>query len=102
MAPNNNQMVKMPRSSLPVGTAMRPRIHDQYIWPYDPEAGGSTVERYSWTVQAFEWADRESGELVDLVVVQVIAASEAEAVAKAMQAVRRLGYRVAHVTELTA
>jgi hypothetical protein len=96
-------MVKMPRSSMPVGTAMRPRLHGQYLWPYDQDVADGPdahVASYSWTVQAFEWADYESGDLVDLATVQVIAQDEAAAVAKAMRAVRRQAYRVAHVTEL--
>jgi hypothetical protein len=99
----SSQLAKMPRSSLPIGTALRPRLHDQYVWPYDADAAVSadgSVKLWSWTVQAFEWADRETGELVDMVAVQVIAPDEAAAVGKAMCAVRRQAYRIAHVTEM--
>ncbi len=83
---------------------IKPRpIDGKYLYQrHDPrienkDQGGS--DHLHWTVQAFSWADPDSGIFFDAVPVSVEATDEASAIARAQRIIDRPGYRILNVGE---
>lgn len=91
----------MPRPARLAPRAPR-NITYPYVGPESRERTGGGSEHFHWTVQAFTSMEPETGQIFDLVTVELEAGCEDEAVRRAMEIIERPEYRVARVTEVCA
>lgn len=95
----NKKFVPQKFPSKPNG--LRPAAPQMIYWPYvqkDDRAETYGTGHFHWGITAFHSAE-EDGTLKDTVTIEVEAASEIEAISRAMDIIERPNYRVAWVKE---
>ena len=84
---------------------MQPNAPALISWPLEDEEflaanAPSGTNHLHWTIQAFHHIEEAAGGLADVVTIHVEAASERDALARAMTIIQRANYRIAAVDEV--